>query len=144
MTSTSRPAFLRPHESVFVQILRYGATGLVAFLVDFGILVFLAEKAGIHYMFSACWGFLGGLTANYLLSIRWVFSNRTMDNSRTEFLVFALVGLGGLLLTEVILWTGTEAVLLDYRVSKIIAVALVLCWNFGLRKYLLFRNPTSD
>jgi len=114
----------------------------VAFTVDFGILVFLAEKAGVHYLFSACWGFVGGLTANYLLSIRWVFSHRTMGDSRAEFLVFSLVGLGGLLFTEVVLWTGTEVLLLDYRVSKIIAVALVLCWNFGLRKYLLFRNLT--
>jgi putative flippase GtrA len=123
-------------------MVRYGVTGFAAFLVDFSLLVALTEKAGIHYLIAAVFGFLGGLITNYLLSIYWVFSNRTLADKRAEFTIFALVGVGGLLVTEVVLWTGTEVFMLDYRVSKLIAVATVLCWNFGLRKYLLFRNAT--
>jgi putative flippase GtrA len=135
-----RSDLLRPQDSILTQMIRYGIVGMAAFLVDFGVLVFLSEIAGMHYLLAAVWGFLGGLTTNYLLSIHWVFSNRTMPDPRAEFTVFALVGIGGLLVTEVVLWSGTELVGLDYRISKIVAVAIVLLWNFGLRKLLLFRN----
>ncbi len=135
--------FLRRNDSVLVQAARYGVTGLVAFLVDFGLLVALTELAGMHYLIAAVWGFLGGLVTNYALSIRWVFSNRVLRDRRAEFIVFALVGIAGLLVTELVLWTGTELLLLDYRISKLLAVILVLGWNFGLRKALLFRNARS-
>ncbi len=142
VTKPLKPHFLRPKDSILIQMFRYGVTGLVAFLVDFGILVALTEWAAFHYMLAAVWGFLGGLVTNYLLSIHWVFSNRALADKRAEFSVFALIGIGGLLVTEVVLWAGTEVFLQDYRISKIVAVAVVLGWNFGLRKYLLFRNST--
>lgn len=135
--------FLRRSNSILVQAARYGVVGLVAFLVDFGLLVLLTEVAGMHYLLAAVWGFLGGLITNYVLSIRWVFSNRVLGDKRAEFTVFALVGVVGLLITELVLWTGTEVLLLDYRISKILAVIIVLAWNFGLRKALLFRNARS-
>jgi len=46
----------------------------------------------------------------------------------------------GLVLTEVILWFGTDYLGMDYRLSKLIAVGSVFVWNFGARKLLLFRR----
>ncbi|MGZ7070659.1 MAG: GtrA family protein, partial [Methanobacterium sp.] len=80
-----------------------------------------------------------GLIANYLLSISWVFNKRTLDNIWSEFTIFAAIGIIGLVLNELIIWLFTDYVGLFYLLSKIIAAALILFWNFFARKFTLFR-----
>lgn len=131
---------MRPTDSMLTQLLRYVVVGFAAFVVDFSLLVAITELGVAHYYVSAAIAFVAGLTTNYLLSVAWVFSARTMEDRRAEFAVFAVIGVAGLGLTEVILWLGTEWAGCDYRVAKIAAVVLVLGWNFCLRKALLFRR----
>jgi putative flippase GtrA len=134
----STPAF-----QLLIELVRYGFVGLLAFSIDFLVLVILTEELGICYLVSAACGFSLGVLVNYLLCISWVFSSRTVNKQGMEFFIFALVGVVGLFLTEAILWFGTSGLALDYRISKLVAVAVVLFWNFGSRKYLLFRSGSK-
>jgi putative flippase GtrA len=122
------------------EFLRYGIASGVAFVVDAGALILLTELSILPYLASAAVGFILGLITNYLLCISWVFSARNMSSRRAEFMVFTLIGAVGLLLTETILYLGTDAMGFDYRLSKLSAVAVVFLWNFALRKLLLFRK----
>lgn len=130
---------LVPAETLLEQFLRYLVVGGVAFLVDFGVLVVLTELY-FHYLISAAIAFCCGLVTNYLLSITWVFSARSMADKRVEFAIFSIIGIVGLGWNQLLMYLGTDIVGLDYRVSKLITVALVLFWNFGMRKLLLFRS----
>ena len=121
------------------QFARYLVVGGLAFAVDFGSLYLLTEFAGLHYLFSAAVAFLFGLTANYCLSRLWVFDRRTMDNVALEFFVFTVIGVVGLGLTEGLLWFLSEKMHLYYLVAKAISAGVVLVWNFGARKLILFR-----
>lgn len=127
-------------DRLYAQFLRYLVVGGIAFAVDFTVLILLTELAGIHYLASAGIAFCAGLLLNYVLCITWVFRSRTLQDTRTEFVVFSLVGVAGLGLTELILYAGTGRLGFDYRLSKIVAVATVLIWNFSARKLLLFRD----
>jgi putative flippase GtrA len=69
----------------------------------------------------------------------WVFNRRALGDVRTEFVLFALVGLVGLALNELVLWLLTGLFGLFYLVSKFASVTLIFLWNFGARKWLLFR-----
>jgi len=40
---------------------------MISFAADFGILVFLTEIAGVHYLLSNNIGFMAGTTLKYLL-----------------------------------------------------------------------------
>lgn len=126
-------------DKTLIQFFRYICVGGVAFLLDFGTLYYFTEYLGIHYLLSAALAFLLGLAANYLLSITWVFNNHTLDNKVSEFGVFALIGIIGLGLNEVIIWFFTANVHFYYMFSKIISAVIVLFWNFFARKYLLFK-----
>jgi putative flippase GtrA len=128
-----------PTDSTAVQFLRYVFVGGAAFVLDFGTLFVLTEYARVYYLTSAAIAFLLGLVANYALSVFWVFNRRTLERRWLEFGVFALVGVVGLGFNELFIWFFTEHAHLYYMVSKVIATALVLLWNFFARKYLLFR-----
>jgi putative flippase GtrA len=113
--------------------------GGFAFLIDFGSLYSLTEFAGYHYLTSAAIAFLLGLLTNYSLCRLWVFDRRTMESASLEFLIFGVIGIVGLGLNELIMWFAGEVIHLHYLVGKVISAGIVLIWNFGARKLILFR-----
>lgn len=132
-----------PTTQPIIQFFRYAFVGGVSFLVDAGVLWLLAH-AGMHYLLAACFGFAAGLLCNFILSRAFVFRAQTPRVGRVlEFAAYALIGLIGLGLTEVLLYFFTEIVLFHYMISKIIASAVVLFWNFFARKLLLYRDHKS-
>lgn len=126
------------------QLIRYGFVGGLAFIVDYGSLWFLTEVCGLHYLLSAAIAFILGLVCNYLLSTAWVFSGRSLENRWAEFAVFALIGIVGLGLNELIMWAGTDLLHLHYMLSKIISTAIVFFWNFFARKFILFNKQPAQ
>jgi putative flippase GtrA len=126
---------------LLVQMARYLVVGGLAFVADFGSLVLLTSLCGWYYLYSAAAAFLLGLAINYALSVTWVFKVRAVKNAHAEFLLFGLIGLVGLGINQVLLWTLTDGLGLDYSQSKLLSTPLVLAWNFGARKLLLFTTP---
>jgi len=125
-------------DNTFVQLFRYTIVGGTAFCFDFATLHMLTAYAGFHYLVSAAFAFILGLLVNYVLSVRWVFANRSLKNRYAEFIVFALVGLAGLGLNELIMWGATEYGGVHYLGSKLISTVVVYLFNFSIRKVLLF------
>jgi putative flippase GtrA len=121
------------------QFTRYLIVGGAAFVVDFGSLYLLTEFAGFHYLKAAALAFVFGLVTNYCLCRLWVFDRRTVSSTAVEFTVFAVIGLLGLGLNEAILWFVTVKMHLHYLIAKCASASLVLVWNFGARKTILFR-----
>ena len=129
---------LKKSDKTSVQLLKYVFVGGVAYTVDFGSLFVLTDIVKIHYLISAAIAFILGLITNYILSIFWVFSQRTLSNRRVEFLVFTIIGLVGLGLNEIIIWFFTEITQFHYLISKVCSTFVVFIWNFSARKKILF------
>jgi putative flippase GtrA len=125
--------------SLLQQFSRYLVVGGLAFIVDFGSLYLLTDFAGLQYLISAAIAFLFGLLTNYYLSRAWVFDRRTFKNVAIEFAVFTVIGIVGLGLNEIIIWFVREKMHFHYLIGKAISAAIVLIWNFGARKSVLFR-----
>ena len=122
-----------------IQLFRYIFVGGAAFIVDFGSLFILTDFFGVYYLISAAIAFILGLLANYILSVNWVFNRRTLENRKFEFGIFALIGIIGLGLNEVIIWFFTDNLQIYYLYSKIISAVIIFFWNFLARKFTLFR-----
>src|SRR5262245_24703728 len=105
-------------DNTLVQLLRYGVVGGLAFVVDFGALYVLTEHLRLYYMHSAALAFLAGLTTNYLLSVLWVFQKRTFQNRFVEYGIFGLLGVLGLGLNQVLIYSLTEYIGFHYLFSK--------------------------
>ena len=128
-----------PAQRTVQQFARYLVVGGLAFLVDLGTLYALTEFAGLHYLVSAAVAFLLGSAVNYALSRMWVFDRRVIQNTSLEILAFTAIGIVGLGLNEAIIWFIHEPMHFHYLAAKIVSGGIVLIWNFGARKFLLFR-----
>lgn len=131
---------------LFFEFMRFCIVGGAAFLADFGVLVLLnnilPEYAGLRLYFATAGGFIVGLTVNYILSIRFVFINARksgVGRSFKDFAIFALVSAGGFGLTELGMYVGTEQLLINYMLVKIVVTGIVLIWNYLGRKIFIFK-----
>ena len=130
--------FKNETDSIFIQFFRYLFVGGFAFLVDFFLLYFFSDICGIYYLISAALSFIISLIVNYLISTFWVFNKNQIDNKIVEFTVFSLIGVVGLIFTEIILYLCTDVLGIYYLVSKIIATAIVMFWNFLARRFMFY------
>ncbi|MCI2122297.1 MAG: GtrA family protein [Bacteroidales bacterium] len=137
-------AFKENTDNTFIQLFRYVFVGGTAFIVDYGVLALLNKALGVQYLLAAGISFILGLIANYMLSVTWVFNSKTLDNRYVEFAVFAVIGIVGLGLNELIMYLFTGKLGLDPLVSKLISTAIVFFWNFFARKIALFSPRRKD
>jgi len=121
------------------EFVRYFWAGCLVFGLDLLVLVGLTELADLHYLVANLFSFGVGLTAGYLLSIRWIFTHRRVARVHHEFTIFFVLTLVGLGLNEGLIWTGVEYVGLHYTFAKVVATGAGFVVNFGLKKAVLFR-----
>ncbi|MEG1787795.1 MAG: GtrA family protein [Kiritimatiellia bacterium] len=127
------------------EFLRYVVVGGIAFGVDFGTLVACQEFFFKNYVYgvyiATVFGFCTGLVTNYILSLWFVFiqpKDRGRGRKMSAFAIFGVVGLLGLLWTEIGMWLGIEWLGLNYMIVKVIVTGAVLVWNYLGRKLLIF------
>ena len=126
------------------EFARYIAAGLVSLGVDFTLYVALTEISGWHYLASATVAFCAGLATVYLFSIFWIFRARRIEEVWREFALFSVIGIAGLALTAGVLFVLVDLIGIDYRISKIVAAAMVFLFNFACRKVFLFSPSSGD
>jgi len=134
---------LPEREMILGQFIRYFFTGGVAFIVDFSLFSLFLYGFEWHYLLANLMGLLGGLVVNYLISISWVFSacKRTLNQKKgLEFLLFCLIGFIGVGLNQLLMYLMVGHLVMNAMIAKIMAAAIVLLWNFGARKILLFKT----
>lgn len=132
-----------PRKSLAGQFMRYLFTGGLAFVVDFGLFALCLYVLEWHYLLANLVGLVAGLVLNYALSVAWVFTacERKLEKRKTaEFLVFALVGFIGVGLNELLMLLMVDVFEWQEMLSKMVAAIVVLMWNFGGRKLILFRG----
>ena len=119
------------------QIMKFGIVGVLAFIIDYGLMVALTELVGLVPVASATVSFIVSVVFNYVASMRFVFSHKEDMSKQREFVIFVVLSVIGLLINDGLMWAGTELVAIDYRIVKIGATAVVMVWNFVTRKLFL-------
>lgn len=122
------------------EFVRYTVVGGLASLVDVGLLVGLTTVVGVYYLQAATIALGCGLLTSYLLSVAWVFQERTWHNPLVELGLFTLIGGIGLLGNGALMWGLTEYAHLHYLCSKMVSALVVFLWNFLAKKCVLFHR----
>lgn len=138
--------------AVIGEFIRYAIVGGISFLADFGTLTLFEElifrrRTDRQIFISAAAGFTVGLVINYILSMIFVFRAKdNKNNGRTagDFIIFALVGVIGLAMTEGLMHLGANVLGFHYMITKVVTAGLVLVWNYLGRKTLVFGRTRRE
>ncbi len=149
-------------QQLFLEIFRFLMVGGVATLADylvfwiFDALIFPESWGTVALVLSTALGFCVGLIVNWVLSVRFVFREAKAEisvHSKKPFLTFTIIGLIGLLITELgvvlLVWAFPSFTLFGQAAlfgtawekwfAKAIMTCLVLVWNYLGRKIFIFR-----
>lgn len=134
------------------EFIRYVIVGGISFMADFGTLTLLEElifrqQTDRQIFISTAAGFIVGLVINYILSLIFVFRSKDNKNSGKsvgDFIIFALVGVIGLAITEGLMHLGVNVLGFHYMITKIVTAGIVLIWNYLGRKILIFNRSKGE
>ena len=129
---------------LFLEFCRYILVGGSAFLIDFGLFHLFDTYifSGKYLYLSVFIGYFVGLVYNFLLSCKYVFENGFSKIKHKEvqsFIIFTIIGIIGLLLTEIIMHVFVKVCHFNSDISRIITSAIVLFWNYYARKVIIFK-----
>lgn len=140
-------------KNLMEQILKFGVVGFICFLIDFGITTGFTNILGVHYLISKFLGFVVSAIVNYLLSIKYVFTQKKEMDKKKEFTVFLILSALGLLINEIVMYgcidgAYAHSVFLQEKISSglmvsissVIATGIVMVYNFISRKLFLERK----
>jgi putative flippase GtrA len=136
---------------MFKQLIIFSKAQLSAFtggLCDYGIMIFLTEIMGIHYVFSIAVACILGAVVNFSLNRTWSFYSRgkSYKFSSTQQLVrFAVVLVSSILLKISGTYLLTSFAGIDYKISRIITDIIVsLGYNYVLQRFWVFTKAEKQ
>ncbi len=126
-------------KKLLIQLVKFGIVGVIASVIDFGVLLILKECLQVDVLVASAIAFSVSVIANYILSMLFVFQGGKTGKAQ-EFLIFLLLSIGGLLLNQLVMWFGTDVLDVYYLWVKISACVVVPIYNFITRKIFLERK----
>lgn len=125
---------------LFTQIFKFVLVGGTAFVIDYLFLILFKEVFKFSTLLSAAMSFTISVIYNYIASVKWVFDVNNNKSKMTNFIVFIILSVIGLILTEIIMYIGEDILKISYLIDKIIATLIVMVFNFITRKIFLERK----
>ncbi len=124
-------------KKLIAQFMKFGVVGVIAFIIDYGVMIFLTEVFGVPYLISTTVSFVVSVIFNYFASMRYVFQRRDDMSRKREFIIFVVLSVCGLGINDLFMWLMVDFLFIDYRISKIVVTFIVAVWNFVTRKIFL-------
>lgn len=125
-------------KKLFSQIIKFGFVGVIATVIDYALMILFTEVFHIPSLISAAMSFTISVIFNYIASVKWVFDVDKKKNSKQkEIIVFIILSVIGLVINELIMYLLDKFFGIDYKISKLFATGVVMCWNFITRKIFL-------
>lgn len=124
-------------KKLIAQLMKFGVVGVIAFIIDYGLMVILTELLHMNYLISATLSFTVSVIFNYLASMRYVFRHKEGMSRTREFIIFVVLSVIGLGINDLIMWLGTGIGGVSYLITKLVATFIVMVWNFVTRKKFL-------
>lgn len=139
------------------QIMKFGIVGALAFVIDYGVYVLLANGLQMNYLIANIFGFTLSLIFNYFMSMKFVFERKDDTDKRKEFITFTILSLIGLGINELIIFGCVDGVYLNSvflqekidiglakQAGKIVATGIVMVYNFISRKIFIEGKNTNN
>jgi putative flippase GtrA len=124
-------------KAIILKIIKFGVVGLSGMVIDFSTTYLCKEILKIHKYVSNAIGFTLAASWNYLFNRIWTFESHN-PHMGYEFFRFFMVSLIGLGINTLILWFLVSKLKQHFYLSKLLAIAVVMVWNFVLNLMVTF------
>ena len=124
-------------QKLLAQIIKFGVVGVVATVIDFGIMNLLHYGLGLNILIANTSGFIVSLIFNYVASMKYVFAHKEGMSRRREFVIFSVLSAIGLGLNDLYMFIGVGLLNVGTMSMKLISTFFVTWYNyFSRRKFL--------
>ncbi len=121
------------------KIFKFVTVGTLSFLLDMFITYTGKEKLKLNKYLANTISFLFSASFNFVLNRIWTFKSNDahINEQALKFLVSMTFGL---LLATLIIYILNEKFGINFYISKILAISVVMVWNFTINNLLVFTN----
>lgn len=128
------------------RFLKFAIVGVIGMVIDLTVLTFSREVIGLPLSLAVGLGFTVAVLSNFTWNRLWTFPesrNRPISTQLAQFTVINVIGLG---LNELIvlgLHPLFSRALPDppaYLAAKVIAIGVVLFWNYGANRIWTYKG----
>lgn len=120
------------------RFVRYVVVGVSTFLLDLTLLFLIIDLFHVSPVIAAGCSFIIALSINYLLSLRYVFTE-SQRSVMSTYISFLILGVVGLILVTVLMYIATHVLYWHYLKSRIIIAGIVGVFNYLLNLYVNFQ-----
>ena len=122
----------------FRNLLLYGIIGIFSAGMDFIVFYLLVNILEVFYLIANVFSVTIGITSSFILNRNYNF--KVKDNTSRKFLIFFLVGFGGLILSSILLYIFIDIITLDKVISKILSIIFVVLIQFLFNTFITFKK----
>lgn len=122
----------------FRYLILYGIIGTFCAGIDFFAFYTLTTYLEVFYLVANIISVSSGITTSFILNRKYNF--KVKDKRVKRFMIFILVGSGGLLLSSALLYFFIDILTLEKVVSKILSIVFVVLIQFLLNKFITFKK----
>ncbi len=123
--------------TVVRQFVKFSVVGLLNTLVSFSAYALLTRYALLDPLIANGIAFVFAVSISFVLNKMWTFSNKGTTYLRQYYRFFAVSGIG-LLISEIIIFVLHKQFHVYDITAFVIAVAVVMFWNFGINRSWTF------
>lgn len=130
----------------FRRFVKFALVGALGAIIDFALLNILRGYFGWPLLWANTTSVSVAILSNFVWNRLWTYPESRSRKKRKQLPQFALVNIVGLVINNVIV-VGLDAVFvplmgepLSYNLAKLIAIGIVLLWNFGANRLWTYRG----
>ena len=117
------------------RFIRFCIVGAINTGIDLAVFSLLFYGLHLNLLVANSVGFVAAVINSYLLNKIWTFEDGS-DHSPRRMGMFVLIALGGLGISNLLVWLLANGV--GALPAKVISIGVVLVWNYGLTRKFVF------
>jgi putative flippase GtrA len=121
------------------KMFRFAVVGFSAFVIDFGTTYLLKEKAKANKYLANTIAFILSASYNFTLNRFWTWGSQDV-NVVMQAVKFGCVMTTGLGIASLLIYIFTDRMKLNFYISKLMAVSVVMVWNFTMNNFVTFTH----
>lgn len=112
-------------------------------LVDISLLLIFVEIGKLHYLIATTMAYVIALFTKFILTKYWIFKER-IGEVKDQFKRFVSVSLGGMILTNIMMYVGVDLLAYQYVFVKIGVIGIIFAYTGILHNFISFGHRTEN